>query len=349
MNKTIKSNWAVMLFALTFSVFYLPVFAEILDTTTQESPHEFTHNETGFPLTGAHLTTECASCHVGGIMKGTPRNCAGCHSRGARVIATTMSINHVVTNNEACEVCHTNTSTFLGARFSHNNVTIGNCVTCHNGRVSTGRPASHISAPQTTYSCDKCHRTVSWYPTNFDHSGVVPGSCATQCHNGKFATGKPGSHTSVLKATSTCDTCHRYYSWLPTFYNHSAVVPGTCSTCHNGSSATGRPANHNGAKILLACDSCHITAAWMPAAYNHIGIAPGTCLTCHTAERPTSHVTRGYVSSCDACHSIGAAWSFNHAMQQGKHTCNSCHSRRDHHGSGTQPCDVCHSVNGWGG
>jgi hypothetical protein len=95
----------------------------------------------------------------------------------------------------------------------------------------------------------------------------------------------------------------------------------------------------------MACDSCHTTVAWLPAIYNHIGVLPGTCLSCHAAQRPTSHITRGYTASCDECHTTGASWVFNHAMQQGRHTCNLCHS--GHHNS--TPCDYCHSVNGWGG
>lgn len=278
-------------------------------------------------------------------MKGTPRNCAGCHAKGMRVVATTMSSSHLVTN-DPCEICHTSTATFLGARFNHGNVMPGACTSCHNGRIALGKPASHNSGLRGADSCDKCHRTVAWTPAHFDHNGVAPGTCAANCHNGNLATGKPGSHTTTLKATASCDTCHRFTAWFPTFYNHASVVPGSCANnCHNGADATGKPSSHTGAKALMACDSCHNTSVWLPAGYNHLGVAPGTCLTCHAAQRPTSHSSRGYTASCDACHTIVSAWTFNHALQQGKHTCNSCHSK--HHND--TPCDYCHSVNGWGG
>lgn len=401
MSRSFKSKWAAWLFVMACTMLSSSLsIAEIFDATSQDAQHVFTHSETGFQLTGAHLIAECSTCHVGGVMKGTPRNCAGCHTRGARVLATPMPTNHIVTN-EACDVCHTNASTFLGARFNHGSAQAEACATCHNGRISTGKPANHNTGLRLTNSCASCHRTVSWYPANFNHTGVAPGTCAAQCHNG-LATPRPtATHSTALRATKECDTCHRYFAWQPTFYDHSAVVigagtcgtchdgnsarakpgshtglkgmwacdqchtntaswiparynhltavPGGCSSCHNGGLAIGKPGNHIGARLTLACDSCHTTAAWFPAMYNHIGIAPGTCLTCHTAQRPTSHNARGYISSCDACHSIGAAWTFNHAQQQGKHTCNNCHSRRDHHGSGSLPCDYCHSVNGWGG
>ncbi len=387
------SQLATFILALLLSLFSTYASAEASITETQSTLHDFNHFETGFPLTGAHLNADCGTCHIGGVFKGTPRNCSGCHARGSRVIATAMPTNHFVTS-DPCENCHTNTVTFLGARFNHGNAYPGSCTTCHNGRIAAGKPSSHSGGLRMTESCDRCHRTHTWISTGFDHAVVVPGTCATQCHNGTLAAARPASHTTVLKATSSCDACHRFTAWFPTFYNHASVAPGSCSTCHNGSvatgiapnhtglratlacdqchstpgwmpatyrhigvapsscltchngaSAAGKPANHTGAKALMACDSCHNTLAWLPAAYRHIGVAPGGCLTCHAAQRPTSHSARGYIASCDACHSTGSAWTFNHALQQGKHTCNSCHSK--HHNS--TPCDYCHSVNGWGG
>lgn len=333
-NKAVELILSVLV--LWFSFASVQVFAEEPDS------ENFTHNQTGYPLTGAHVSLECVACHVGSVFKGTPRNCAGCHARGSRVNAIPMPTNHLVTN-DPCEICHTNTIQFTGVHFNHASVQPGSCVSCHNGRTATGKPANHTSGPQATFTCEKCHRQYAWVPALYDHTGIAPGSCTAQCHNGTFATGRPASHTTALKSGSTCDTCHRVSAWFPTFYNHAAVVPGSCSNCHNGSTATGRPSAHSGAKLLLACDQCHNTIAWLPGTYGHIGIAPGSCLTCHAAQRPTSHAARGYFGSCDACHSIGAQWTFDHAKQQGKHTCNSCHS--GHHSS--TPCDNCHSVNHW--
>jgi hypothetical protein len=324
--------------ALTFSVFSMPAVA------AEPNQQDFDHFQTGFPLTGAHLNAECESCHVGGVLRGTPRVCSGCHATGARVVATPKPSNHFVTN-DPCENCHYSTATFIGTRFNHSGALPGQCTSCHNGRISTGKPASHNTGLRLADSCDKCHRTFAWVPATFDHAGITPGTCAAQCHNGTLATARPPSHTSALKATSTCDTCHRYTAWFPTFYNHTSVAPGSCLTCHNGAAATGKPSSHTGAKAFMPCDSCHTPQAWMPARYAHIGVAPGTCLSCHAAQRPTSHAARGYFGTCDACHSIGAQWTFNHALQQGKHLCNNCHS---HHHDST-PCDNCHTVGGWGG
>jgi hypothetical protein len=392
--KSIKKQLVSMFVACAMAVFSAAISADMFDTTTQSAPPQnFNHAQTGFPLSGLHASTECGACHVGGIFKGTPRNCSGCHSKGRRVTATTMPANHVQTN-DPCETCHTNTVTFLGARINHGKVSLESCTQCHNGIISTGRPSNHAGGLRTTESCGRCHRTYAWIPANFNHTGVTPKSCATQCHNGVTATGRPAGHTTQLKSTSSCDVCHRYTGWYPTFYdhssvasgsctnchngveatrrpsghsgmkatlvcdqchttyawssagyNHSGVASGSCATCHNGSSATAKPASHTGSKATMTCDQCHTTTAWLPAAYNHSGIARGTCLNCHLADRPAAHATRGYTSSCDNCHQIGSSWVFNHALQQGQHTCNSCHAR--HHND--TPCDYCHSVYSWGG
>ena len=171
------------------------------------SAQNFNHMTTGYPLTGAHNIAECGSCHLGGVFKGTPRNCAGCHAKGKRIVATAMSSKHIITN-EPCDVCHTNTVTFLGARFNHGKVELNSCKTCHNGVISTGRPATHNKGVKLSGSCGSCHRTNAWLPaTTMNHSGVVPGSCST-CHNDV----KPVSHASFTASTIACDSCHRYTS-----------------------------------------------------------------------------------------------------------------------------------------
>jgi len=42
-------------------------------------PTRFRHNQTGFPLTGAHRFTDCESCHVNNVYQGLPNDCYFCH------------------------------------------------------------------------------------------------------------------------------------------------------------------------------------------------------------------------------------------------------------------------------
>ena len=52
-----------------------PQTCEVCHTSTAWSPATFSHGTTKFPLTGAHVNTPCASCHIGNVFAGTPTDC----------------------------------------------------------------------------------------------------------------------------------------------------------------------------------------------------------------------------------------------------------------------------------
>jgi hypothetical protein len=131
MKQKISTLWPIIM--LVIALISTPALADFFDTTTQFATREFNHIETGFLLTGGHLH---------GIFKGTPRNCAGCHSKGKLVIATLPSPKHFVTN-DPCEYCHNNNATFYGARFNHAKAQFGNGSSCHNSVNATGKPTNH--------------------------------------------------------------------------------------------------------------------------------------------------------------------------------------------------------------
>ena len=60
---------------------------------------QFDHTATGYALTGAHANERCEACHVNGIFKGTPKDCASCHTAGARLARnnTVMPQQHLPT------------------------------------------------------------------------------------------------------------------------------------------------------------------------------------------------------------------------------------------------------------
>ena len=145
----------------------------------QKGKAGFDHTKTGFALSGQHTAARCESCHARGIFKGTPKDCASCHTSGARLAQNNlvMPARHIPTT-ETCDTCHTAQS-FAGAKFSHATVVAGTCATCHNGASASGKTRDHLT---TQASCDTCHRTTAWLPaTKFDHAGVAPGTCAS-CH-----------------------------------------------------------------------------------------------------------------------------------------------------------------------
>ncbi|MEI7456414.1 MAG: hypothetical protein WCK93_06775, partial [Nitrosomonadales bacterium] len=253
---------------------------------------KFDHMQTGFNLTGIHAHVPCASCHIKGVFKGTPRDCEGCHKPGSRMAATAKPSNHVPTT-ASCTTCHLAT-TWTPARFSHLGILPGNCTTCHNGSFAKGKPATHVA---TTAACDSCHKNTStWLGATFNHAGVTHGSCAT-CHNGSTATGKPANH---VMTTAACDTCHKSTkTWQGAEFNHTKIAPGTCATCHNGSTATGKTRNHIPTLSWPSCDSCHKSTVSFANTRLHssVIVTPGSCATCHNGSMATGKTAKHVMTS----------------------------------------------------
>jgi hypothetical protein len=57
-----------------------PQDCALCHSTTQWQGAVFNHNDTGFPLTGAHTSVNCAACHLGGQYENTPTDCHACHA-----------------------------------------------------------------------------------------------------------------------------------------------------------------------------------------------------------------------------------------------------------------------------
>ena len=195
----------------------------------------FDHLRTGYRLTGVHNTVRCEDCHIGGVFKGTPRECDSCHTSGAKFARTNVvkSGTHIPTT-QTCDTCHT-TRTFSGAKMDHATVAQGGCATCHNGVQASGKPTEHFP---TSASCDGCHRTAGWRPVSgFTHAGVVAGTCAN-CHNGVKGSARPATHVPYQNvaslASASCDSCHKagFVAWTPAKLHTNVTVTAQCATCH---------------------------------------------------------------------------------------------------------------------
>lgn len=351
---------------LSLSVFSTVTIAAQPDAA-QSGARDFNHMSTGFPLVGLHATAECGSCHVGGVFKGTPRNCSGCHAKGKRVVATAMSSKHLITT-EACDVCHTNAVTFYGARYNHGKAVAGQCSSCHNGLIATGRAASHSTGNKATKSCDSCHRTTAWLPSSWNHYSVTA-KCVT-CH----AAGKEGSTyvRTVVAGTSPeafahrytsisdCESCHtKYTTWSGAIYDHTGAGASTaCSSCHNGTNATGIAQKSGHVAIGTSeCSECHTggTRTWSgalgaaPSNHSALNTASG-CKVCHVGAS-TTHVTgatlHGYISvACYTCHgssrtsvftSIGRTYPWPSYHESGKNpSAADCSASGCHRPAGTK-------------
>ncbi len=204
LSKCKRNEWS--LFGPTaFLGMVLLFLAPMLRADTAAEPKtRFDHTITGFPLSGAHQLTPCESCHVNGIFKGTPSQCAFCHQGGSKTSNTNKPPNHIPTN-ASCDECHTSMSTWTGARFNHFSMGGVACMSCHNGSSTTGKPSNHVpSAP----ACESCHRgTATWSGAKYDHAGIA--SSCTSCHNGVYlrVAGAPASHVEPYRKTG-CENCH---------------------------------------------------------------------------------------------------------------------------------------------
>src|SRR5882672_6238886 len=96
------------------------LLAPMWHPTTAATPtsRAFDHLTTGYELTGAHRNVSCESCHVNATFKGTPRECATCHTQGSQVSAAAKPSNHVL-STERCADCHTTAAFLPATRFDH--------------------------------------------------------------------------------------------------------------------------------------------------------------------------------------------------------------------------------------
>ncbi len=291
----------------------VPVVASAAPNTT------FDHDTTGFSLQGMHRDVPCEACHVGGIFKGTPHDCAACHTAGSRFGATAKPATHIVSSND-CAQCHTAFGWRPVAKFNHLNV-FGTCSTCHNNVQAAGKPSNHVA---TTAECNSCHSvTAPWnrlqYPSN--HIPVNPTSLCTDCHTASSFSVVPSLTNIHLYAPSTTGNCTQC---------HGPTTAPTYAIPAIGFSIVTMPANH--VPTTAACESCHVGAgssmAALPvvngakftnSAMSHAGIT--TCATCHgptvtgatfygiskiivmpttATQGPNSHIPAS--TACETCH-----------------------------------------------
>lgn len=327
------AGWLLLAMLWLALMLALPALAQAQPT----GQRPFDHTTTGYPLTGAHANERCESCHVNGVFKGTPKDCASCHTGGARLARnnTVMPPQHVPTT-AACDTCH-DTRRFDGARFSHAAIAPGSCQGCHNGGTATGKPRDHLP---TTAACDSCHDTRGWAGARPDHTGFTPATNCASCHNGNAAGGKPANHIPYTQVpgggSADCDSCHKsgYTTWVPGRLHANLSVSANCASCHSGAylGARGKPADQTHANAT-ACEGCHkSTSTWSGAQVDHAGFNQATnCASCHNGSgapgKPASHIPVG-LTNCYACHSV-TTWKptkWNHTQVVVTAQCASCHS-----------------------
>jgi len=224
--------------------------------TTAWAGAGFDHGATAFPLTGAHRSAACSSCHGDGVYKGKPTACQSCHMTDFNAAQP----NHVTSGFDpaACAGCH-NTTAWAGATFNHDATAFPltgahrttTCVSCHGDGVYAGKSTAcqschlddynlatpnHAAAGFAASACATCHNTTSWAGATFDHDS-------------RYFRIYRGGHAGRWNA---CTDCHT----VPTNY-----ASFNCLGCHPHSDKAATDRTHSGRSGYryesTACYSCH--------------------------------------------------------------------------------------------
>jgi hypothetical protein len=313
----------------------------------------FDHSKNLFPLTGAHVSVACVTCHVTGYV-GTSMECKSCHQAVYNTAATPNHIASGISND--CKTCHS-TTLWQPSTFNHSttafaltgaHTAIVQCSDCHKGSTTTATPdcischqlvyntaAGHVASSFPT-DCSICHNSNNWLGVTFNHATTnfpltgahAPVACVS-CH----ATGYVG--TSTL-----CNSCHLTDYNATTSPNHKTLgLAVTCGDCHT-TTAGWLPATFAVHNTYYALTGAHIAIA-NDCAICHNGVYTNTqktCYTCHTTDYNNTtnpaHKTANYSTDCTSCHTA-TAWTpstFNHTtyfpITSSRHnlSCITCHT-----------------------
>lgn len=340
-----------------------PHNCELCHNSSNWTEVNFNHNNTSFPLTGAHLTANCADCHESGYT-GTSTICIDCHQDDYN---NALNPNHTAAGiSTTCESCHSTTA-WIPSTFNHTltgfellgvHLTL-QCSNCHEGTTG-GLSSECFSCHEDDYNiapdhlsqnyphnCELCHNSTNWNEVNFNHNNTnfpltgahITVNCA-DCHESGY-TG----------TTTICYECHQQNYQQSTNPSHTALVlPTECATCHStnpGWQPATFPIHNNyfqliGAHALISenCNACH---------NGNYTNTPNTCIGCHSSDYNATtdppHQILNFSEDCLLCHNMNG-WTpanFNHnfypiSNDHNNVNCNQCHSQPNY-----QPqCLSCH-------
>ena len=263
------------------------------------------HQQSRFPLLGAHATADCYDCHSQeNFLRFEPLNveCIDCHRQD--YTATTQPNHANAGYSFNCEDCHKMSAfEWSSSGFNHDFFplteahAIGDCFQCHTNNNFSTISADCISCHQADYNassnpshtaagisqnCEECHTTKpGWKPASFDQ------------HNEFYVI--QGAHTRIA---TDCFACHE---------GNYQNTPNTCFACHSAEYNQTTDPQHTAANFPTDCQACHNENAWEPATFDHDGqyfpIYSGKhngewnlCADCHTNSNNYA------VFSCLNCH-----------------------------------------------
>ena len=222
-------------------------------TVQDFKPSEFTltqHEQTKFPLQGAHLATPCLACHIPGTNQKanlSPKyeTCTACHKDPHQGKMDRFTQN----KSQACTACHTQ-DTWRVADFKHDQT----------GFVLDGR---HAQA-----NCASCHKPDKKSQPKADFTGLKS-ACAT-CHDDVHQKQFANRMTADGKYVD-CQVCHVTVDWLAEKFDHEKDSRFSLKGGHEN----------------VACNKCHLPASAENPRLLEYKPLPVSCKECHVGTLPT--------------------------------------------------------------
>jgi len=338
---------------------------------------KFDHSKFGFPLSGAHATTNCTGCHQSLDFAQSKTQCASCHEdahrgemgtdcarchgarsfqdRGPMVRAHQMSRFPLSGSHASidCESCHKPAAQgklqFVG--------TNADCYACHQAQYETA--PNHKSGGVST-RCQTCHTPLAWDKLGgFDHAAA--GFPLTGDHSMSVRQCDDCHHGSYVNMSKNCASCHTnstpgYNNTGPGAPVHNATYfpAAQCATCHASAAAShtswqGGTYAHTQMQLTSAhagrlCEDCH-KGNYSTVAYScygcHQSSSPGYATATDPPHTPTNFRTDN--SGCTSCHNTVAfspsTFPSNHSTTAFAGSYTGAHP--------AQPCTACHNAATW--
>jgi hypothetical protein len=328
------------------------------------------HQQSRFPLQGAHRNVNCTECHKSAsklYFEPLGIQCVNCHQKDFQLA---VNPNHVT------------------GKFSTN------CLDCHNENTIGWHSGlvNHDFFPLEgghAIGCVQCHTSGKF--------GKISKEC-NYCHNKNFTSAQQPKH-SEAGISVKCESCHTTKVWRPSLFNHTTTgyeLKGAhknvaqCSQCHKGN-ITSAPQNcvgchqpqydsalgHKANAFSTDCTKCHSQDNWLATSYDHsttnfpltgahksvqcslchVKVYTGTptvCSGCHltvyNSSKLPDHLVAGIPKDCQTCHNTNG-WKpsvFNHTTTgyelKGAHKsivqCSQCH--KGNVTAAPQNCIGCH-------
>jgi len=220
----------------------------------------FKHDQTGFPLIGAHAVVACRDCHQDLHFANIGSSCIDCHTdihRGqlgnqcltchntrnwenrkkvfdqhARTRFPLLGV-HAVTD---CQACHNSDlrNEFVNAPLA--------CQGCHFETYQETRDPDHPKAGFST-NCEQCHPVTAseWQAATYDHTQSFPLN---------------GSHRAL-----NCIDCHA---------SQYSNLSKDCYACHEKDYQETTDPNHMEFGFLTDCILCHSDVKWAGSTFDHL-------------------------------------------------------------------------------